>query len=231
VKKELKFPKDLPKSGKKLSGLPCIMASKSIGRYRMTTMTRRENIIERMKIRKFDTAYNLAFEFGVSLKTVLHDIQELSVSGKPIQAEPGRGGGIRWLGGKQNFPFTEREITALHKAIALASPEDKPVLEKLIRTNEKPEIDKNDIFGLLTGDITQRAFAAELGISESHLSRVLSGRKKPSMALAAGIAKMKEEHGAEPKGASAKQPPARAGVAVGGKVAQDMLSCDSTLSV
>lgn len=74
----------------------------------------------------------------------------------------GNGGGIRWFGGKRQFPFSQRELLALHNAIALVSQEDKPVLENLLCKDIKPEVDKNDVFGILADGITQRALAATL---------------------------------------------------------------------
>lgn len=159
----------------------------------MNAFERRSEIIERMKIRKFDTADNLAFEFGVTERTIRNDVMELSINGYPIVTEPGRGGGIRWTGGRRCFPFTEREAAALHNAVALASESDKPVLENLIRERIRTRVDANEVFKILAGEKSQRALAAELGISESHLSRVLSGRKKPGESLARRITKIKEE--------------------------------------
>ena len=189
--KDFILSKDLSEICRNPAYLPCIMTAESGRRRRMNAMTRREQIIERMKIRKSDTAHNLAFEFGVSWRTVINDVMELTVNGYPIQAEPGNGGGIRWFGGKRQYPYSDKTLRAINNAIALASPEDKPELENLICTNEKPKIDKNDIFGLLTGGTTQRALAAELGISESYLSRILSGQKKPGSELAGKITRLK----------------------------------------
>jgi len=158
----------------------------------MNAIARSEQIIERMKVRKFDTAYNLAFELGVSERTIRNDVMELSISGHPIQADAGRGGGIKWTGGEKRFPFSTRELFSLQNAIVCASPEDKPVLENLIRQNIKPKFDRNGIFGILKSGITQRALAVKLGISESYLSRVLSGQRKPSAKLVEQISKYKE---------------------------------------
>ena len=159
----------------------------------MKANDRREQIIERMKIRRFDTAGNLAFEFGVSWRTIINDVMEISLSGNPIAAEPGRGGGIRWLGGRRQCPYSDGTMRALHNVIALASPEDKLELENLIRQNEKPEINRNDIFEILADGMTQRTLAAKLGISESYLSRILSGQKKPGAGLTERILKLREE--------------------------------------
>ena len=157
----------------------------------MNVTARREQIVEHMKLWKFDTASNLAFEFKVSRLTILRDIQELTVNGHPIQTEPGNGGGIRWVGGKRNFPFTEREITAIHNAIASAPADDKPVLENLVRDRTRLKVDTNRVFKMLEKK-SQRAFAAGLGISESHLSRILSGQRKPSEALAKEMLQIKD---------------------------------------
>ena len=158
----------------------------------MNAFERREQIIDRMKVRKFGTAQSLAAEFGVSPKTIYRDIAELSVNGYPIASDMGRGGGIQWLGSKRQFPFTENEVAALHSAIVSASPENKIVLESLLRENTKPEvkIGRNDLFKLLTGAKSQHMLARELGISKSYFSRLLSGERKPSAGLARKITDM-----------------------------------------
>ena len=181
------FTKDLSETTQKLRSLSCKMSLKPKRRRRMNAFERRSEIVERMKIRKYDTACSLASEFGVSKCTIFRDIQELSCGGYPLHAEQGYGGGIRWTGGKRSFPFTEREVAALHNAIAAASPEDKPVLESLLRDCVKTRVERSDIFGILSGGQSQRELAAGLGISESHLSRLLSWQKKPIEALARKI--------------------------------------------
>jgi len=135
----------------------------------------------------FESARNFASMFSVSIKTIYRDIAELSTSGHPIQAEPGRGGGIRWLGGKQKIPFSESQMFAIQEAIKAVSPENKLVFEDMIRNSAITEVDKNDIFGIFTSGMTQRALASKLGITESHISRILSGQKTPSAGLAVRI--------------------------------------------
>jgi len=160
----------------------------------MSVFDRRNEIVEIMRVRKFDTAQNLAFEFGVCWRTIINDVLVLSTNGHPIISEAGRGGGIRWVGGKRGFTFTEREVVALHTAIAIVPHEYKAVLENLIRERVKVKspFEKDDIYGILRSGITQRALAAVLGITESHLSRVLSGQKKPSESLVARILQYKQ---------------------------------------
>jgi len=57
----------------------------------MNAFERRKQIVEHMKLCKFDTLNNLIFEFVVSRRTMINDITELSVNGYPIIAEPGNG--------------------------------------------------------------------------------------------------------------------------------------------
>jgi len=160
----------------------------------MSGLSRRTQIIERMKIRKFDTASKLATEFGVSRLTILRDVQELSTEGNPIVADMGRGGGIRWLGSKRQFPFTTEEVAAFQEAIALVSEKSKFVLENLLRDKSRPEIefDNNDVFGLLADGISQTALARELGITGAYLSYLMSGQRKPSAGLAERISKYRK---------------------------------------
>jgi len=117
----------------------------------MSAFERREQIIDRMKVRKFDTASGLAVEFRVTERTIRSDVQELSCNGYPIQADMGRGGGIRWVGSKRQYPFTDMEVAAFHEAIACVSEKSKLVLEKMLRDNTPPEVefDNNDLFELL----------------------------------------------------------------------------------
>jgi len=168
----------------------------------MTAFERREQIIDRMKVRKFDTAFSLAQDFNVTERTIRNDVQELMCSGYPIQADMGRGGGIRWTGNKRQFPFTERELLALHNAIAAVSPEDKPVLEKLLRDKTPPEVEmtNNDIFELLRDGMSQAELARELGVSGALISYLLSGKKKISAELAERISIYRDTRSARNEG-------------------------------
>ena len=59
----------------------------------MSATERRKDILEALCERKFDTRANLAFEFGVSKRTIDNDIIVLSLK-HPIYTIPGRGGGV-----------------------------------------------------------------------------------------------------------------------------------------
>ena len=61
----------------------------------MNAGERRQEIYERLCQRKFDTAVNLAVEFHVSRRTILYDIEALTLS-HPVETVRGRyGGGVR----------------------------------------------------------------------------------------------------------------------------------------
>ena len=60
----------------------------------MTANERRNALLEILCMRRFETLENLAFEFGVSKRTIRYDIEILSLT-YPIFAVQGNGGGIR----------------------------------------------------------------------------------------------------------------------------------------
>lgn len=60
----------------------------------MTANERRNAILEVLCQRRFDTVENLAFEFGVSGRTIRNDVLILSCE-YPIYTAKGNGGGIR----------------------------------------------------------------------------------------------------------------------------------------
>lgn len=59
----------------------------------MTVSERRNAILEVLCVRRFETLDNLAFEFGVSKRTIRYDIESLSLT-YPIYTVSGNGGGI-----------------------------------------------------------------------------------------------------------------------------------------
>lgn len=61
----------------------------------MSSVERQQALLEVLRRRRFDTYANLAFEFGVSTRTIQRDIQILMCS-YPIETVRGRyGGGVR----------------------------------------------------------------------------------------------------------------------------------------
>ena len=59
----------------------------------MTASERRQAILETLCERRKETRENLAFEFGVCVRTIDYDVQALSLK-YPVYTEQGNGGGI-----------------------------------------------------------------------------------------------------------------------------------------
>ena len=70
---------------------------------------RRRAIMEVLCARRHETRGNLAFEFGVSKRTIEYDVQSLSLE-YPIYTTQGRGGGVHVVAGFE-LKQTERKVT------------------------------------------------------------------------------------------------------------------------
>lgn len=88
-------------------------------------LDRLDQLIGKLKAGEAHTASSLAEELGVSLRTMMRDIKTLRDKGYPIDAEKGRGGGVRlyskWGIGRLTMNY--REVIDLLLALS--------VLEKL----------------------------------------------------------------------------------------------------
>ena len=84
---------------------------------------RRRAIMEVLCVRRHETRGNLAFEFGVSKRTIECDIQSLSLE-YPIYTTQGRGGGIHVVAGFE-LKQTERKVMDRQSHIPNRS-EEKP---------------------------------------------------------------------------------------------------------
>ena len=159
------------------------------------TLERRERIAEALRFRRRDTAGRLAAEFGVSRHTIMRDLIVLSLS-YPIHTVAGGGGGVIWTGKKAEAPaISGRALEALHNAANVVSAEDKAEIERLISVLRPVVPFQADwAFKILeTTGLTQTQLADKLGITGAHLSFVLSGRRKPSAALAERISNIRKE--------------------------------------
>lgn len=86
------------------------------------TAERRYQIMRILCKRRSETILNLAEEFGVSKRTILRDIEALSLS-EPIYTKCGRyGGGVYVLDDyvMNNMYMTEQELSVLHKVASFA---------------------------------------------------------------------------------------------------------------
>lgn len=83
----------------------------------MGTAERRKEIIRILCRRRHETISNLAEEFGVSTRTILRDIDVLSVT-EPIYTQSGRYGGGVYITNDyvmNRMYMTDRELLVLHK--------------------------------------------------------------------------------------------------------------------
>ena len=160
-----------------------------------SAIERREQIAEKLRLRKKDVINGLAVEFNVCERTIRYDLTALSMS-YPILVLQGHGGGVVWTGKRPVNILSEREITAIRNVIKYATSDDAAVLEKLIAAySAREQFDVEDIFKILAAGITQTRLADKLGISKSALSNYMAGRRTPNAELAKRILKIKEERG------------------------------------
>jgi len=91
----------------------------------MGTAERRAEIMRILCRRRHETISNLAVRFGVSTRTILRDIEVLSVT-EPIYTQSGRyGGGVYVTDdfSMSKMYMTERELAVLHKLSRYADEE------------------------------------------------------------------------------------------------------------
>lgn len=99
----------------------------------MTARERRKAMLEVLCLRGHDTRANLAFEFGVSRRTIEYDVQILSLE-YPIYTQQGKGGGIYVSNG---FRLIQKSLTCkqtqlLRKICDALTGEEKQTLQEII---------------------------------------------------------------------------------------------------
>ena len=100
----------------------------------MTMRERRQAILETLCARRHETRENLAFEFGVSKRTIEYDVMELSLT-YPIYTTQGNGGGIHVMEGFYlNEPFLqENEVALLERILPTLAGEDKEIVSGMLK--------------------------------------------------------------------------------------------------
>jgi len=100
----------------------------------MTAAERRQAILEALCIRRHDTRENLAFEFGVSKRTIEYDVLELSLT-YPIYTTQGNGGGIHVVDGfyLDKPHLNEKEVALLSKILPTLTGEDKKTMSEILK--------------------------------------------------------------------------------------------------
>lgn len=91
----------------------------------MGTAERRTEIMRVLCRRRHETISNLAEEFGVSTRTILRDIEVLSIK-EPIYTQCGRYGGGVYVTDDYSMSrmhMTDKELSVLHKLSKLADEE------------------------------------------------------------------------------------------------------------
>lgn len=101
----------------------------------MTSNERRNAMLEILSMRRFETLENLAFEFGVSKRTIRYDIEILSLT-YPIYTVQGNGGGIHvdenYRLGKSYLKKDQQEL--LERLLPNLSGKDATTMKEIIKT-------------------------------------------------------------------------------------------------
>ena len=101
----------------------CFFVIKKEHKEMANTQERRERMLRLLGLRERWKVGELAREFGVTERTILRDVEQLSLT-KPICTEPGRHGGV-WLTERLMRPMlTIRETAALYRALTVLEAED-----------------------------------------------------------------------------------------------------------
>lgn len=101
----------------------------------MTSNERRNALLKILSMRRFETLENLAFEFGVSKRTIRYDIEILSLT-YPIYTVQGNGGGIHvdenYRLGKSYLKKDQQEL--LERLLPNLNGKDATTMREIIKT-------------------------------------------------------------------------------------------------
>ena len=101
----------------------------------MTGPERREAIIEALCLRRHEVIDNLAFEFGVTRRTIERDVLILTLS-YPIYATKGYGGGVHVMDGyhlARASKMNEEQLALLDKLSRTLTGKEKETMESIIK--------------------------------------------------------------------------------------------------
>ncbi len=100
----------------------------------MTACERRMALLEVLCLRRHDTRENLAFEFGVSKRTIEYDVQILSAN-YPIFSVQGKGGGIYVMEGYELHKkyLTDKQSEVLRELAVTLSEENKQIVLSVLK--------------------------------------------------------------------------------------------------
>ncbi len=125
-----------------MSALPDRIRSsraKEVDRTVQSALERRQEILEVLCERRYETVENLATEFGVGERTIRRDIEYLSLS-YPIYTMPGKGGGIHVdqdyrLGKKY---LTDKQSELLEELSKRLTGNELAVMQSILKTFKEP---------------------------------------------------------------------------------------------
>jgi len=103
------------------------------GRCVMDFVHRRMEIISILSVKRHITTRELAWEFGVTRRTILHDIVALSFD-YPIYTKPGEGGGIFITENYKPYSntLTPMELETLYRLYRKSEGKEKEILFRII---------------------------------------------------------------------------------------------------
>lgn len=98
-----------------------------------SAIERRQEILERLSVRRVDTIGNLMIEFGVSRSTIKRDLEIIGLSA-PIYTVKGKGGGVRVMNG---YYYGRRylkpdQVDLLKKLIPELAPAQQQIIQSIL---------------------------------------------------------------------------------------------------
>ena len=107
-----------------------------------SAISRRQEILDAIMVRRYDTVSKLAIEFKVSERTIRRDICILSRD-HAIEMKQGNGGGVRVMTGYYlDRPyFTTEQESMLRSLLAILSPDNQKIMREILSKFSKPRSD------------------------------------------------------------------------------------------
>jgi predicted ArsR family transcriptional regulator len=103
-------------------------------------LERRQEILSVISSRRHDTIDNLAFEFGVSRRTIRYDIEALSMD-NPIYTTQGGGGGVHMVDGcfAGRKYITDKQEELLRRLLSGLTGEDVEIMNCILKSFAVPK--------------------------------------------------------------------------------------------
>ena len=109
-----------------------------------SALERRQQMLEYLSDHRFTTYGELASEFGISRRTAVRDIEELTCSA-PIFTVQGNGGGIRvadgWYISRRYLHDKHEEV--LRRLLPGLQPDDQKAINEILLAFAKPKVKKS----------------------------------------------------------------------------------------